>query len=95
MSSNIPEAKRILKIALGNSLLPGTRDCITTALSLMDRKKPEFVARRKIKALTWRQKMKAREMRKTGMSQHDIAIRLGTNHGRVSEALEETEDHAA
>ncbi|MGM5019229.1 hypothetical protein [Tardiphaga sp. 367_B4_N1_1] len=96
MSSNIPKAKSILRAAISRDNAEwDMHEAIVEALALMDRKKPTFVAKKRLKALTWRQKLKARELRSTGMSQNEIAIRLGTNHGRISEALEETEEHAA
>jgi hypothetical protein len=97
MSSNIPKAKRLLQAALAaaeiDNVIPLTT-AIEQALALMDRKKPTYVAPRVVKALTRRQKQKALEMRKTGMSQKDIAMRLGTIGGRISEALAELEDNA-
>jgi hypothetical protein len=87
--SNIPLARNILKDTLAWSLPVPVRDNLTEALALMTRKSPEFVARRTIPPLTEPQKAQAILLRKGGMGVNDIARRLGTNIGRVSEAINE------
>lgn len=92
--SNIPLARRILLDALAGPYDAFERtNAIIEALDHLDRKKPAFVTHRTVKALTWRQKAKARHMREhEKMSLHDIAVRLGTNIGRVSEAINEVDE---
>ena len=88
--SNIPEARRILREAL--ELFPDVEtlyDAIDEALPHLDRKKPAFVAPRKVRALTPYNKERARALRATGMSNNDIARLLNTNAGRISEAINE------
>lgn len=92
MSSNIPEARRILQEAIaGDNSYDSTSmyGAIVQALSLMDRKKPEFVAPRVIKPLSDAAKKEVKRLRAQGMGINAIAHKLGTNHGRVSEALSE------
>lgn len=85
--SNIPRAREILRTALDDEWAePSLRDAIRNALALLDRKKPEFVARRKLLPLTDKEKEQARYLRGTGMAMNDIARRLNTNLGRISEA---------
>lgn len=88
--SNIPEARRILQEAIaGDNSYDSTSmyGAITEALALLDRKKPAFVARGQIKALSDEQKRTAVALRKRGMPLNAIATFLGTNIGRVSEAV--------
>lgn len=88
--SDIRQARVILEHAVRTGETCGDlRSAIERALPLLDRKKPVFVARAQVKALTFRQKVTARTMREQGLPMHQIAIRLGTNHGRVSEAINE------
>lgn len=88
--SNIPKARKLLnEFVDGWNQYAEDISLVFEAIKLLDRKKPEFVAKRRVKALTWRQKMKVRELRATGMPLHEIAIRMGTNGGRVSEAINE------
>lgn len=96
--SNIPEAKRILSEAIeGDSAYDSGSmySAIVHALVLMDRKKPSFVAKARVPKLSWRQKQKVRQLRETGMSLHDIAVRMGTNIGRVSEAVNALSDQGS
>jgi uncharacterized Fe-S cluster-containing protein len=69
--SNIPEARRYLKLAL----------------KLLDRRKPKFKAARELSRMTPLQKRLARKMRAKGYSIYKIAKILKTNHGRVSEVV--------
>jgi DNA-directed RNA polymerase specialized sigma24 family protein len=81
--SNIPEARRLLNEA--SSLHDW--DMVQDAIKLLDRKKPDFVAKRKLKPLTDDQRMTAKAYRRRGYTVHEIAQALGTNIGRVSEAI--------
>jgi DNA invertase Pin-like site-specific DNA recombinase len=71
--SDIPEARRLIK----------------KALRLMDREKPAFRHRREVSKLTRAQRKRARELRAEGWSLLQIARSLRTNHGRISEAINE------
>lgn len=86
--SDIRKARELLKQAIGMGDAP-CLELLEQALPLLDRKKPAFRTPAQIKALTFRQKADARRLREQGLSMHQIAIRLGTNHGRISEALSE------
>jgi hypothetical protein len=87
--SDIPRAREILQKALdsdhGNEKL--LRYCIREALRLLDREKPEFKAPRKLPTLTHDQVEFCRELRSDGLPLNEIARKLGTNIGRVSEAI--------
>jgi hypothetical protein len=84
--SNIPEARRLLNEGLHLC----DWDMVRDAVKLLDRKKPAFVAPRRIAPLTDEQKSEARRLRHVErLSQADIATRLGTIGGRISEALRE------
>jgi hypothetical protein len=87
--SDIPRAREILKKALEDwwtSDALDSRVAIREALKFLDRKKPEFVAARKVRALSPYNVEYARELRRVGLSLHEIAVKLKTNVGRVSEA---------
>lgn len=85
--SDIPEARRLLKAAMCSEL--DVWAAVDGALKLLDRKKPAFVAPRRVRALSDADKNYARHLRKAGMAQHEIAIKLKTNGGRISEAINE------
>lgn len=85
--SNIPQARSLLQGMLGWELEDHVRETVEAALGLLDRKKPEFVAERKIAPLSDTDKEHARILRKQGHALNDIARRLQTNIGRVSEAI--------
>lgn len=86
--SNIPEARRVLKDALDRfASQEQLREAMWQALDLMTRKSPTFVARRAIPPLTEEDKQYARILRNNGYALNDIAHQLGTNIGRVSEAV--------
>lgn len=82
--SNIPEARRLLREALDCDT---PHEHIREALALLDRKKPAFKARAKVEPLSETKRIEARRMREGGMALNDIARRLNTNIGRVSEAI--------
>jgi DNA invertase Pin-like site-specific DNA recombinase len=87
--SDIPRARAILQKALdcdpGNERM--LRYCIRQALTLLDRERPEFTAPRKLPTLTHDQVEFIRELRSDGLPLNEIARKLGTNIGRVSEAI--------
>ena len=87
MSSNIPQARVLLVQA--KLQIAEAQHLIDEGLALMERRKPEFRAKRQQPSLTAYQKARARAMRKKGMSIFAIAQRLKANHGRVSEACAE------
>lgn len=87
MSSDIPTARALLLQA--RTQVAEAQRLIDEGLALMARRKPDFRAKRQTPSLTEAQKLRARKMRSKGMSILDIAHRLKTNHGRVSEACAE------
>jgi len=89
--SNIPFARHILCRALmyGSSNAEILRIGIEEALEHMTREQPDFIAPVKHSPLTKTQRDLARNMRATGMQLNDIAVQLGTNIGRISEAINE------
>lgn len=80
--SDIPYARRLLQRALKD------HDWLLAAVvpSLMYRKKPKFIAKARFPRLTAGQKQQARAMRKAGWGVNEIAVKLKTGVGRVSEA---------
>ena len=76
--SNIPLARAKLKVASA---------LIVEATTLLDRRKPDFKTRDKFKALTPAQIARAKALRKKRLSINEIASILGTNYGRISEAI--------
>ena len=83
--SNIPEARKQLREARIH--IAKAQYLIDEALALLDRRRPEFSAKRSLPTMTEFQKAKARKLRAKGMSLYEIAKVLKTNHGRVSEAV--------
>jgi hypothetical protein len=86
--SNIPEARRILEEARDHYAYDSGQlyGAIVQALELMKRKSPTFVAPRTIAPLSEVDKEWARLLRKQGLPMNEIARKLGTNLGRISEA---------
>lgn len=84
--SDIPRAREILQQALVNYGGHSPYDAIIAALALLDRKKPKYVAPRQVRKLSLYNADYARHLRKTGMSLNEIAVKLKSNIGRVSEA---------
>ena len=87
--SDIPRAREILTTALRSDDAAILRMGIQYALNYMTREKPDFVAPVQHAPLTDEQRDRAREMRRNGMQIHNIAVELGTNQGRISEAINE------
>lgn len=70
------------------SNIPKARELLLEALTLLDREKPKFRAAKKYPRLTEPQKREARFLREDyGLSLNEIAQKLNTNIGRVSEAV--------
>jgi hypothetical protein len=86
--SDIPEARRLLQFALIGHDDDTDWQIVTQALALLDRKKPEFVAPRKVRKLSPYNREYARMLRSAGMSLNEIALKLKSNIGRVSEACQ-------
>jgi len=86
--SDIPRARRILQWALAEDRdLDDTRKAITRALGLMTREKPEFRVEHDVEPMTNHKRLRARNLRRKGLSLRAIALALNTNIGRVSEAI--------
>jgi hypothetical protein len=87
--SNIPKAREILARACNTlSMNKGVRAHILEALSYMHRRQPPdgYVRDGSAKGLTPKQRLKAIALRKTGLSKKKIALKFGTDTGRISEA---------
>lgn len=85
--SNIPRARTILENARKSDDLKFIKLCIKYALNEMSREAPDFVAPKKYPRLTPAQEEQARALRAGGMPINEIARKIGTNIGRVSEAI--------
>jgi hypothetical protein len=85
--SDIPRARELIKQAIAeiNDYKAPLWE-LEEALKLLDRKKPEFIAPRKTRKLSPYNIEYARLLRATGMSLADIAVKVKSNIGRVSEA---------
>lgn len=87
--SNIPRARAILEEAeasdWGNEKF--LRYCIHEARKFLDREKPEFRVARHVPTMTIEQVEEARRLRAAGWGLQQIANHLGTQIGRVSEAV--------
>jgi DNA-binding NarL/FixJ family response regulator len=87
--SDIPRARAILrkvdKVSAGDERM--LRYIIAQALRFLDREKPEWKAPRKLPPLTIEQAMQVKELRAEGLPMNEIARKLGTNIGRVSEVI--------
>jgi hypothetical protein len=85
--SDIPQARTILAEAIRLDEASKIRRSILRALDLMVRRKPSFRCKAEIPKLTRDQKRRAVRLRSTGMPMNRIARMLGTNLGRISEAV--------
>jgi len=85
--SDLIRAKAILDKLLLAELPPFVRHGIVSARVLMDREKPDFVVEPFIPPLTESQVQTARAMRAGGMALQKIADTLGSQIGRISEAV--------
>ncbi|HSR80895.1 MAG TPA: hypothetical protein VLL28_08975 [Hyphomicrobiaceae bacterium] len=86
--SDVPAAKRAIDMLLKRAdMTPFVRSGLTYARSLLDREKPEFIVEPFIPPMTKEQVRAARKMRAEGMALQKIADILGSQIGRVSEAV--------
>jgi len=85
--SDIPFARACLQKALKSDELAFVHASIKIALRRLDREQPEFKAPRKLPPLTGQQVDFCRLLRGHGLPLNEIARKLGTNIGRVSEAI--------
>lgn len=87
--SNVPRARKMLTETLRSDDLGFVHGGVRNALELLYRKQPKFKADAEYHKLSPSQRLEALRMRQTGIGINTIARELGTNHGRVSEALTE------
>jgi DNA invertase Pin-like site-specific DNA recombinase len=85
--SDIPFARVILRKALASEDVKFVHQAIKRALGLLTRDAPEFMTRAKLPPLTREQVKTIRRLREQEMPMNEIARKLGTNIGRVSEAI--------
>ena len=86
--SDIPRARRILQWALAEDInLKSTRAAIRRAVVLMTRKTPAFRVEHDAEPMSDHKRLRARNLRRKGLSLRSIAAALNTNIGRVSEAI--------
>ena len=85
--SDIPRARSRLQDALNSKTLSDCKLHVYAALTLMTREKPKFRAPRAIPPLTPYQRAMAQMLRRRRIPINEIARKLGTNIGRVSEAI--------
>ena len=85
--SDIPFARAVLRKALQSDDLKFVYASIRIALKRLDREKPEFTTRAKLPPLTREQVKTIHRLRAQQMPMNEIARKLGTNIGRVSEAI--------
>ena len=85
--SDIPHARRDLQKAL-EADGPKSKDFwIHQALCNMIRKRPAFRVEHDVPPMTDHKRLRARNLRRKGLSLRAIALALNTNIGRVSEAI--------
>jgi hypothetical protein len=93
--SNVPQAKRILDKLLGRQPISGSGAQMTAFVrrellrvrGLLDRERPAYRASRTLPTMTREQVSEACALRERGWPINRIARHLGTNIGRVSEAI--------
>ena len=85
--SDIPRARAMLQKALDSEDIKFVHQAIKRALGLLTREQPEFRTRRKLPPLTREHVQLCRRLRHQGLPLNEIARKLGTNIGRVSEAI--------
>ena len=85
--SDIPFARACLQRALKSDDLKFVHGSIRVALRRLDREKPEFIAPKKLPPLTEFQVLLCRALRTEGYPLNEIARKVKTNIGRVSEAI--------
>jgi hypothetical protein len=85
--SDIPFARAVLRKALQSDDIKFVHGSIRIALRRLDREPPEFKTPRKLPTLTREHVERCRQLRAEGLPLNEIARKLGTNIGRVSEAI--------
>lgn len=86
--SDIPQARvRLQTLLRYDDLPPFVRLEIASIIPLLGREQPKFKTKVKLPPMTRDQVELARELRDEGMPINEIARKLGTNIGRVSEAI--------
>lgn len=86
--SDIPRARaRLEKLLDFDDMSLFVRKEITAVIRLLKREQPEFRTRRKLPSMTRDQVQFCRKLRSQGLPLNEIARKLGTNIGRVSEAI--------
>jgi len=86
--SDVPQARARLEALLRyDGLPPFVRKEIASIIPLLGRERPEFVTKVKLPPMTRDQVHMARKLRSDGLPLNEIARKLGTNIGRVSEAI--------
>ena len=85
--SDIPKARRILMLVADEPDAFVLRKAVREALKLMHRKRPKFIHKPQYAKLDAAGEAAARRLRAKGISLNDIALRLHTNMGRVSTAI--------
>ena len=86
--SDIPRARaRLEKLLDYEFTTMFVRKEITAVIRLLKREQPEFRTRRKLPPLTRDHVTLCRQLRNEGRPLNEIARKLGTNIGRVSEAI--------
>lgn len=88
-SSDIPHARQLLLQARAS--VAEAQALIDEALEQLKRRTPSFRAPRVNPPLTADQKRRARALRARGLSILAIANKLKANHGRISEACNESQ----
>jgi hypothetical protein len=89
MSSNIPQARELVKSVLrAGDISPWSRKQLRAALGMMTRDTPNKLAKPRRITITKAMKVKIFSMARKGVAHHDIANAVGLrNTGRVSEVL--------
>ncbi|HEU0063234.1 MAG TPA: hypothetical protein VFR19_25375 [Hyphomicrobiaceae bacterium] len=86
--SDVPRAKAIIDALLRlHDMDPFVRKGLNSARALLERERPAFRARRSLPTMTRADVAEAIELRRRGWPLNRIARHLGTNIGRVSEAI--------
>jgi len=86
--SDIPRARaRLEKLLDFDDMSLFVRKEITAVIRLLKREQPEFRTRNKLPPLTREHVALCRKLRNEGLPLNEIARKLGTNIGRVSEAI--------
>ena len=88
--SDIPFARACLQRALKSDDLKFVHGSIRVALRRLVRERPEFMTRAKLPPLTREQVQIIHRLRAQEMPMNEIARKLNTNIGRVSEAINGT-----